>query len=113
MEEARQFLYTLKCAVSLPRTMIIGITGSIGSGKTAAAKIFSSYHFTRIDADEIRHGLIKKDSAAYKKIIKTFGSKILDKHQNIDWKKFGDIIFNDWKKLKKLNYEQILYNFEV
>ena len=41
--------------------MIIGITGSIGSGKTTAAKIFSGYHFNRIDADEIGHYLMKKN----------------------------------------------------
>ena len=84
-------------------TTIIGITGSIGSGKTAIAKIFSKHHFTRIDADEIAHQIIKKKSYAYKKIIKEFGNGILDKKRNIDRKKLGNIVFNSDKKLKKLN----------
>ncbi|MBI2660039.1 dephospho-CoA kinase [Candidatus Woesearchaeota archaeon] len=83
--------------------MIIGITGPIGSGKTTAAKIFSRHHFARIDADEIGHRIIKKNSVAYKKIIKEFGNEILDKKKNIDRKKLGNIVFNDDKKLKKLN----------
>ncbi|MBI2657089.1 dephospho-CoA kinase [Candidatus Woesearchaeota archaeon] len=83
--------------------MILGITGSIGSGKTTIAKIFSRHHFARINADEIGHRVIKKNSAAYKKIIKGFGSKILDNDKNINRKKLGDIAFNDYKKLKKLN----------
>ena len=39
--------------------MIIGITGPIGSGKTTVAKLFSRRHFSRIDADEIGHELLK------------------------------------------------------
>lgn len=84
--------------------MIIGVTGSIGSGKTTAAKIFSKYHFIRIGADEIGHEIIRKNRYAYKKIIKEFGSGVLDKNKNIDRKKLGDVVFNDNKKLDKLNY---------
>ena len=83
--------------------MIIGITGSIGSGKTTVAKLFSRHWYNRIDADEIGHQIIKNNSAAYKKIINEFGSGILDKNVSIDRKKLGDIVFNDNKKLKILN----------
>jgi dephospho-CoA kinase len=83
--------------------MIIGITGSIGSGKTTTAKIFSKYHFIRIDADEIGHDIIKKSSVAYKKILKEFGNGIIGKSKNINRKKLGNVVFNDDKKLKKLN----------
>jgi len=83
--------------------MIIGITGSVGSGKTAVAKLFSRHWYNRIDADEIGHEIIKKNSFAYKKIIKEFGNKLLDKNKNIDREKLGNIVFNDNAKLKKLN----------
>ena len=83
--------------------MIIGITGSIGSGKTTVAKLFSKHWYDRIDADEIGHEVIKKNAVAYKKIIKTFGNDVLDANKNIDRKKLGDAVFNDNKKLKKLN----------
>ena len=83
--------------------MIIGITGSIGSGKTTIAKLFSRHGFDIIDADEIWHLLIKKNPIAYKKIIKNFGNSILDKNKNIDRKRLGNVVFNDKEKLKKLN----------
>ena len=83
--------------------MIVGITGSIGSGKTTVAKLFSRHWFKRIDADEIAHEIIKKNSIAYKKIVKIFGNGILDKNKNIERKKLGDIVFNDRKSLRKLN----------
>ena len=83
--------------------MILGITGSIGSGKTAAAKIFSRYYYTRIDADEIGHSLMKENKELKNKLIKNFGNKILGKNGNIDRKKLGGIVFNDKNELKKLN----------
>ena len=83
--------------------MIIGVTGSIGSGKTAVAKLFSSHWYNRIDADEIGHQIMKKNSVAYKKIIKIFDKEILDKDKNIDREKIGNIVFDDDNQLKKLN----------
>ena len=83
--------------------MIIGITGSIGSGKTTVASIFSRQGFLLIDADEISHSLIRKNRAGYRKVLTEFGDKILDKNMDIDRKKLGDIVFNDARKLDKLN----------
>ena len=83
--------------------MIIGITGSIGSGKTTVASIFSKQGFLLINADEISHSLIRKNRAGYRKVLTEFGDKILDKNMDIDRKKLGDIVFNDARKLDKLN----------
>ena len=83
--------------------MILGITGSIGSGKTTAAKIFSKYHYNRIDADEIGHNLLEHNIKIKNKIIKEFGKEILDKNENVDRKRLGNIVFNSQNKLKKLN----------
>ena len=85
------------------KQIIIGITGSIGSGKTTVAKLFGRHWYNRIDADEIGHEIIKKNSVAYERIINEFGDEVLDKNRNIDRKKLGDVVFNDNKKLKKLN----------
>ena len=83
--------------------MIIGITGPIGSGKTTAAKLFSRHWYSRIDADEIAHEILKSDKIIKKDLIKNFGKQIVDKNKNIDRKKLGDVVFYDIKKLKKLN----------
>lgn len=82
---------------------ILGITGAVCSGKTAAAKIFSRYWYTRIDADRIGHNLIKKNSKAYNEVIREFGNEVTNKNKNIDRRKLGNVVFNDDKKLRKLN----------
>ena len=83
--------------------MIIGVTGSIGSGKSTISKIFGKNGFKVISADEISHSITKKNQIGYKKIIQNFGTKILDKNKGIDRKKLGDIVFGSKSELKKIN----------
>ncbi len=75
--------------------MIIGVTGSFGTGKTAVANIFSKYGFEVINADRLYHNIYKKDRALKNKIINEFGT--------LDRDKIKKIVFNNSNKLKKLN----------
>jgi len=83
--------------------MIIGLTGSIGTGKTFVASVFRSLGAEVLDADRIAHGVIRRPTAAYRKIVRIFGPGILDSRGNIDRKKLGRIVFADRKKLRKLD----------
>ncbi|HLG23325.1 MAG TPA: dephospho-CoA kinase [Candidatus Nanoarchaeia archaeon] len=83
--------------------MIVGITGSIGSGKTTVANLFKKHGFKVINADEMYHKLSKPDKSIYNKIIKEFGKGILNKDKTINRETLKKIVFSDPKKLKKLN----------
>ena len=83
--------------------MILGITGTIGSGKSAAAGIFKKYGFKVINADELYHKISKPNKLIYGKITKEFGKKILNPDKSINRDKLKKIVFSDDKKLKKLN----------
>jgi len=83
--------------------MIIGITGSFGSGKTTVAKMFSRLGAYAIDADKVYHLLIKPRGKCYKKIVWHFGEDILDKSGNVDRKKLSRIVFKDKSRLELLN----------
>ena len=74
--------------------MIIGLTGGIGSGKSAAGNEFSKLGITVIDADLVAKDAASKNSKAYNNIVDHFGKKILDDLQDIDRKKLRDIIFS-------------------
>jgi len=75
--------------------MIIGITGSFGSGKTTVANMFKKYGFKVINVDKLYHGIYNKDNSLKNKIQKEFGT--------INRNQLKKIVFNDSIKLKKLN----------
>ncbi len=85
------------------KAFVIGIGGNIGSGKTTLAKMFQEFGAKLVDADKIGWSLLKKSKKEYIKIVKTFGKAILDKNNNIDRKKLGEIVFNQPNKLQMLN----------
>lgn len=85
------------------KKIVIGITGSFGSGKTSVARILRHYGARLIDADRLAHDCIKPHSSAYKKIIAVFGKGVLKKNRIIDRKKLARIVFNNKELLKKLN----------
>mgnify|MGYP002002185780 FL=1 len=86
---------------------IIGLTGGIGSGKSEAAKIFSSFGAKIIDLDIIAHDLTTKNALGYSLIIEHFGDDFLNNKKEIDRKKLRKSIFED-KKIKK-DIESILH----
>lgn len=88
---------------SCHKKIILGLTGSLGSGKTTVAKIFQEFGAGVIDADRIAHSLIKPKTKIYYKIINSFGKGILRKNRTIDRHKLAKLAFNNKKYLKKLN----------
>jgi dephospho-CoA kinase len=82
---------------------IIGLTGGFGTGKTFVASVLKRSGARVIDADLIAQRTIMKGRPAYKKVVAAFGSGILDSARNIDRKALARIVFNDRRKLKKLN----------
>jgi len=83
--------------------MVIGITGSFGSGKTEVAKMFARLGGIVIDADKVCHSLIRPNTLVYKKIIGYFGKEVLAGDKTINRKKLGEIVFKEKSKLKLLN----------
>jgi dephospho-CoA kinase len=85
------------------KKIVLGLTGSFGSGKTTVAGIFRSYGAEIIDADRIAHSCIAGGTKTYKRIYKVFGKDILKKNRTIDRVKLARIVFAHKGLLKKLN----------
>ena len=85
----------------------IGLTGSIGSGKTTVLNLFKNSGFLTVNLDEEAKKIYKKNSLEYKKIVDFFGNKILNKDYDIDRGVLAGIIFSDISKKKVL--EDIVY----
>ena len=78
--------------------MIVGLTGGIGSGKSAAGKYFVELGIDVIDADDISKNILDKNIKAKELFIKNFGDKFLDKNNNIDRDLLRSEIFVNEKK---------------
>ncbi len=82
--------------------MLIGLTGSVATGKTTAAKLFKELGCYVINADELAHAAYKPHSKAYKKIVEAFSENILKEDGTIDREKLRKIVLNDKDKLRLL-----------
>ncbi len=58
--------------------LIIGITGGIGSGKTAVSDLFIAQGMTVVDADIVAREVVEPGTPALKKISQHFGDEILN-----------------------------------
>ena len=81
--------------------MIIGLTGGIGSGKSAAAKYFIELGIDVIDADEVSKNVLIKNEQAKKIFIGEFGNQYINNNE-IDRDALRRDIFQDETKRKKL-----------
>ena len=66
------------------KTLVVGLTGGIGSGKSAASAWFAEQGIDIIDADVIAHEIVAKGSATLRKIQKKFGDWILNSDGTMD-----------------------------
>jgi dephospho-CoA kinase len=82
--------------------MIVGLTGGIGSGKSAAANFFQNEGITVIDADGLSREVIEEGTPGFMSIVDYFGSKIIDSDGSINRAHLRKEVFDDGKKKKLL-----------
>lgn len=83
---------------------ILGITGGVGSGKSAVlAYLKEEYHAVICQLDDVARMLQQNGQVCFAKIVKTFGKDVIGKDQELDRQKLSEIVFSDAKKLQQLN----------
>ena len=85
-----------------PKTLIIGLTGGIATGKSTVSKLFKRFKIPVIDADRIAHDLTKRNKPLTKKIFKIFGNSVIGKYKTLNRKALAQIVFSDPKAKKTL-----------
>jgi len=81
----------------------IALTGGIATGKSTVANLFMLHGFLTIDADEIAHKILDKNSS---KIISLFGEQYV-KDNKVLRKDLGTLIFNNIEE--KLKLEKLMH----
>jgi dephospho-CoA kinase len=82
---------------------VIGLTGSIGSGKSEVAAILKELGAGVIDADKVGHEILNPGKPGWHKVVETFGKNICDQSCKIDRKKLSKIVFQNPEAIDKLN----------
>ena len=75
--------------------LVIGLTGGIGSGKTAVAEEFARLGATVVDTDEIAHELTSAGGAAIAGVRELFGDEYVDSRGAMDRRKMRERVFAD------------------
>ena len=88
-------------------SLIVGLTGGIGSGKSTVSSLFAGYGAGIIDTDAIAHHLTQAGGAAISAIRAAFGSDCLTKDGALDRAKMRALIFSDAAARRRL--EEILH----
>ena len=83
--------------------LVIGLTGSIASGKTTVADYLQEKGATLVDGDIISRELVEPGQPVYQEILREFGSDIAHPDGGLDRKKLGKKVFGNDQALLKLN----------
>ena len=87
--------------------LVVGITGGIGSGKTAVSDRFGELGVPVIDTDVISKELVEPGFPAFEEIVEAFGSRVVGNDGQLNRAILRKIVFEDPSKRQQL--EEILH----
>lgn len=88
-------------------TLVVGLTGGIGCGKSTACQFFSALGIDVIDTDDIARQLTQPQGLAIAAIQDTFGNTFITPEAALDREKMRNLVFSD--NNARLKLEHILH----
>ena len=85
----------------------IGLTGTIGAGKSTVGHLFEGWGAARLDADQLAREVVLPGSDGLDAIATTWGAGLLSEDGTLDRAALGEIVFADPAEREKL--EAILH----
>lgn len=82
--------------------LIIGVTGSIATGKSSACQLIAAQGATHLDADRLVHRLYDPGKPAFYRIVDIFGDEIVGDDGYIDRRILGAKVFGKPDEMSKL-----------
>ncbi len=83
--------------------IIVGLTGSVGTGKSTVTNFFRELGAYIIDWDELAREVTRPHLRAWKEIVEYFGKDFLNEDLTINRQKLAEIVFSDKEKVTRLN----------
>ena len=85
-----------------PNRLLLGVTGSIGTGKSVVSKMLEELGAPVIDFDVLSRVVVEPGKQGYNDIVAFFGEQVLAEDKTLDREKLREIVFSDMEKRKKL-----------
>ena len=85
----------------------VGVTGTVGAGKSTVARLFESWGARRVDADELAREAVRPGSAALDEIRREWGDEVLDEEGALDRAAMRRRVFGDDAARRRL--EEIVH----
>lgn len=82
---------------------VVGLTGSIASGKSLVSRILIDMGIMVIDADLVAREVVRPGQPAWHKIKEIFGEEVLNTDLTINRKLLAEKVFGNEQRLKTLN----------
>jgi len=86
----------------MDKRLLLGVTGSIATGKTTVARMLEELGARTIDFDVLSRVVVEPDKPAWHDIVAYFGEQVLSADRTLDRSKLREIVFQDLEKKKKL-----------
>jgi len=81
----------------------VGLTGSIGVGKSFVAGVLAELGCQVLDADLTAREVVEPNSIALKKVVAEFGAEVLQPDGSLDRARLGALVFGDAQRRATLN----------
>lgn len=91
--------------------LLIGLTGSIGVGKSFVASVLAELGCHVLDADATAREVVAPGSAGLRDVVSEFGTEVLQGDGTLDRSKLGALVFENAEKRAVLN--SILHPFII
>ena len=89
--------------MSKQQVFVVGLTGGIGSGKSAATAIFANLGIDIVDADEVARDVVEVGSEGLRQITEHFGETILLEDGNLNRAALREKVFSTDAEKRWLN----------
>ena len=85
------------------RSITVGLTGGIATGKSSVGELWRAKGATVIDSDALAHEALAPGTPTFEEVVRTFGTGVLNPAGTMNRTALGDIVFGDEQKRLALN----------
>lgn len=94
-------------------TMVVGLTGQTGAGKSTLSRMFAEHGYEVINADAVAREAMETSNLCLSDLVLEFSTEVIHPDATLNREKLAEICFGDKRKLHRLNEITFPYIIEA